>query len=96
MMTDTKEPQTAAKPKKAAAKPKTAAKAPAAKAPAAKKTTTSTKKPAAARKTKSTSTSPEQRYKMIEVAAFYLAEKDGFAGNPVDYWIAAELQISNQ
>lgn len=91
MMTDTKEPQTAAKPKKAAAKPKAATKA-----PAAKKATTSTKKPAAERKTKSTSTSPEQRYKMIEVAAFYLAEKDGFAGNPVDYWIAAELQISNQ
>ena len=23
----------------------------------------------------------------------YLAEKDGFAGSPVEYWIAAELQI---
>jgi hypothetical protein len=31
---------------------------------------------------------------MIEVAAYYLAEKDGFAGSPVEYWIAAELQFS--
>lgn len=93
MMTDTKEPQTAAKPKKTAAKPKTAAKAPAAKTATAKKTTTSTKKPAAKR-TKATDITPEHRYRMIEVAAYYLAEKDGFAGSPVEYWIAAEQQIS--
>jgi hypothetical protein len=35
----------------------------------------------------------EHRYKLIEVAEYYIAEKDGFAGNPVDYWIAAELQV---
>lgn len=92
-MTDTKEPVKTAKPKKAVAKPK-AVKAASAEASTAKKTTASTKKPAAAKKTKAATTSLEQRYKMIEVAAYYLAEKDGFAGNPVDYWIAAELQIS--
>lgn len=68
-----------AKPK-AAAKPKTAVKKVAAK-PAAKKT-------------KAAPENSQLRYKMIEVAAYYLAEKDGFAGSPVEYWIAAELQFS--
>lgn len=95
-MTDTKEPQTTAKPKKATTTTKAAAKPKAAatkKASTAK--TTAAKKPAA-RKTKATTADLEQHYKMIEVAAYYIAEKDGFAGNPVDYWIAAELQISKQ
>ncbi len=94
-VTDTKEPQTTAKPKKAttakaAAKPKAAA--------AAKKTgtaKTTTVKKSATKKTKATTADLEQRYRMIEVAAYYIAEKDGFAGSPVDYWIAAELQIGN-
>ncbi len=77
-----------AKPKAAAAKKETSATK---KASTAK--TTAAKKPAA-KKTKTTTSDLEQRYKLIEVAAYYIAEKDGFAGNPVDYWIAAELQIS--
>ncbi|WP_047549949.1 DUF2934 domain-containing protein [Methylotenera sp. G11] len=74
-----------AKPK-AAAKPKTSVKkdAPVKKAAA---------KPAA-RKTKASPVNAELRYRMIEVAAYYLAEKDGFAGSPVEYWIAAELQFN--
>jgi hypothetical protein len=73
------------------------------KAPAAKKETTSPKnastaktggvKKPAAKKTKAATADLEQRYKMIEVAAYYIAEKDGFASSPVEYWIAAELQI---
>lgn len=94
-MTETKDAETTAKPKKAAAKPKTAAKATATKATAAKKPATTTRKPAT-RKTKSAAASPEHHYRMVEIAAYYLAEKDGFAGNPVDYWIAAELQIKSQ
>jgi hypothetical protein len=80
---------------KAAAKPKAAA---------AKKDATATKKASApkataakkpvAKKTKATTSDLEQRYRLIEVAAYYIAEKDGFAASPVDYWIAAELQIS--
>jgi NH3-dependent NAD+ synthetase len=80
---------------KAAAKPKTTA---------AKKETTTSKKAAVAKKPAAKKTTPrkaktatgnlEERYRMIEVAAYYIAEKDGFAGNPVDYWIAAELKIS--
>lgn len=74
-------PKAPAKPK-ASAKPKTAVKA-----------GTAAKKPAV-KKTKAATENSQLRYKMIEVAAYYLAEKDGFGGNPVDYWIAAELQFS--
>lgn len=73
---------------KAAAKPK--ATVVTKKASTAK--TTTAKKPAA-KKTKTDGMTPEHRYRMIEVAAYYLAEKDGFAGSPVEYWMAAELQI---
>ncbi|KAF0844104.1 DUF2934 family protein [Methylovorus glucosotrophus] len=66
--------------------------------PAAKKTTlkkTATAKAASA-KTKSSprKISAEERYKMTEVAAYFLAERNGFKGNPVEYWEQAEAQIS--
>lgn len=38
--------------------------------------------------------SPEERMKMIEQAAYYIAEKDGFKGDPHAYWVAAETQIN--
>ena len=38
--------------------------------------------------------SSEERMKMIEQAAYYIAEKDGFKGDPHAYWVAAEAQIS--
>ncbi len=37
-----------------------------------------------------------ERYKMIEVAAYYMAEKNGFAGNAADYWEAAEKVIDKK
>jgi hypothetical protein len=37
-----------------------------------------------------------ERYKMIEVAAYYIAEKNGFAGHAADYWIAAEKEIDKK
>jgi hypothetical protein len=70
-----------------------------------KKTTATTKKPAekkapvkkaAAPKkttTKSRKIGAEERYRMIEVAAYYLAENNSFQGNTLDYWIAAEMQV---
>jgi hypothetical protein len=66
---------------------------------AVKKTTskkTATAKPAAPAKTKSSprKISAEERYKMTEVAAYFLAERNGFKGNPVEYWEQAEAQIS--
>lgn len=90
-MTEIKDADKTVKPKKAAAKPKAATKA-----TTVKKTTTTAKKPTTAKKSKSVAASPEHHYRMVEIAAYYLAEKDGFSGNPVDYWIAAELQIKSQ
>lgn len=56
-------------------------------------------KPAAARprKTKAAlvQTTPETRLRHIEVAAYYIAEKRGFGGNPADDWLAAEQQIDH-
>lgn len=80
--------------------------APAAKPAAVKKSTatktTATAKPAAekkapaAKKAAAPAWNPgnEERYNMIQVAAYYLAERDSFAGNPIEYWAAAEVQIS--
>jgi hypothetical protein len=71
-----------------------------------KTTSTATKKPAATKvaatttatptKAAKTSTklSPEAVYKMIQDAAYFIAEKDGFAGDPHAYWSAAEAQIA--
>lgn len=63
------------------AKKAVAKKAPAKKAPAKKKTGEKLAEGA------------EQRYKMIQDAAYYLAEKSGFSGNTADHWIRAEKQI---
>jgi hypothetical protein len=82
--------------------------APAAKPAAAKKSTaasaTQTKAAAAPRKAAPPKTtvkkvaawnpSNEERYNMVQVAAYYLAERDGFGGSPVEYWAAAEIQIT--
>ena len=73
-------PKAASAPKKAAAPKKVAA---AKKAPAAKKASTKNTKPSA-----------EALYKMTEVAAYYIALNDSFKGNPSDYWISAEAQIT--
>ena len=46
--------------------------------------------PAAARPT----VTPEQRHNYIEVAAFYVAQRRGFApGNPADDWNMAEQEV---
>jgi hypothetical protein len=56
-----------------------------------------TKKAAVKKSTKKTSDmSGFERYKMIEVAAYYMAEKNGFAGNAADFWIAAEKEIDKK
>ena len=33
---------------------------------------------------------PEERYLKIQEQAYYLAEKDGFKKDSVEYWLAAE------
>lgn len=82
--------------KPAAAKKAAAPKTTGTKKPAAAKKPAAEKKLAAPRKTaaKKTAVGPEERYRMVEVAAYFLAERNGFAGSPVDYWTAAEIQIS--
>ncbi|MBL7115061.1 MAG: DUF2934 domain-containing protein [Kiritimatiellae bacterium] len=34
----------------------------------------------------------EDRYLKIQAAAYYLAEKDGFREDAVEYWLAAEAK----
>ena len=60
----------------------------------ARKTSGKTSKKATARKAAARKTqSAEQRYRLIEQAAYFLAEGDGFRGDPVGYWIEAEKQV---
>lgn len=74
-----KAPVTVAASSKPATKAKVSAKSKAAPSPAAKA------KP---------SLSPEQRKHYVEVAAFYIAERRGFApGNPAEDWQAAEQEV---
>lgn len=37
---------------------------------------------------------PEERNEMIRVAAYFIAERDGFKGNKAEYWTAAEYHIN--
>ncbi len=37
-----------------------------------------------------------ERYKMVEVAAYYLAEKNAFAGSAAEYWVEAEKIIDTK
>ena len=73
--------------KKSPAK-KAAPKAVAAKKPAAKAA------PKAVVAPKTPAPSPEQRYKMIEEAAYYVAERHGFSGDSAYFWSLAEAEIN--
>jgi hypothetical protein len=79
-----------------AAKPKAAAKKP---APAADKKASAPKAAAAAKSApkkpaKKSAVTPEDRYRMIATAAYFLAERRGFAGGyEMGDWIAAEAEI---
>lgn len=75
---------------KKAAEP--AKKAPAAKPAAEKKTPA--KKAAAPRKSKKMEYSPEDRYRMVQTAAYFIAERNGFQGCSSEHWSAAEIEIS--
>jgi len=77
--------------KKTAAK-KPAAKKAASKKPAAKKTASAkkTKKRAAPRKRK---ISAEEHYQMVQTAAYFRAQRDGFSGDARQYWIEAEKEV---
>lgn len=76
-------------PKKAASKP-TASKSATEKKPSTRKTATTGRAPASGKNRMSA----EERYRMVEVAAYFLAERNNFSGSPVDYWSQAEAQIA--
>lgn len=82
---------------KPATKNAAASKAAAAK-PAAKKT--ASKASASKTSTSKKNSSPAivtsaNRLQMIEVAAYYIAEKHGFHGPSSDHWLAAEKQVDS-
>jgi hypothetical protein len=37
---------------------------------------------------------PEERYRMVETAAYFIAEKHGFQGRTDEHWAAAERAIA--
>jgi hypothetical protein len=78
-----------AEPKKprAAAVKKTAAPATEKKSPVKK---------ASAAKAGKAQVSPEERYRMVQTAAYFIAERNGFLGYPDDHWLQAELEIAAQ
>lgn len=76
--------------KKAAPKPVAAAKKPAAKTPAPKKAAPAPKKAPVAK----AALTPEERYRMIQDAAYYIAERHGFNGDSAYFWSLAEAEIN--
>ena len=76
-----KSPAKKAAPKAAAEKKTIAKTAPvASKAPAAKKP----------------EVTPEQRYKMVQDAAYFIAERHGFNGDSAYFWSLAEAEVSTR
>lgn len=68
-------------------------KAPEKKAPAMKAADTKAKPPAAANKAVAKPT-PEERYRMVETTAYFIAERNGFQGDSTEHWAAAEIEIA--
>jgi len=103
--TTAKKPATKPAAKKTtAATGKTTSKTATSKTATAKKPAATVKKPAAATVKKAAPVKksapantikplPEQRYRMVQDAAYFIAEKNGFKAGSLDYWIAAEAEI---
>jgi hypothetical protein len=76
--------------------PKTPIKKATPKKPAVKKTAAAKTTTTKTSTTKARKISAEERYKMIEVAAYYIAEHNHFQGNAIDFWIAAEHEVAQK
>ncbi len=63
------------------------------KTPAKKPMSKKAAKPNVKTSAKARNISAEERYKMIEVAAYYIAERNDFRGNTMDCWVTAEAEI---
>ena len=59
-----------------------------------KKAATASSKPAA--KKMMAKPTPEERYRMVQTAAYFIAERNGFSGCSADHWVAAELEIAGK
>lgn len=81
-----------ATPKAASAKSKASAAKP--KVGSAKPETTS-RKPGGAAAAKALAATEERR-RLIEARAYLKAEADGFSGDPVQYWLAAEAEVATK
>ncbi len=82
-----------AAPAKAAPKAKAPAKPVEATKPAAAAKPVAAAKPAAPAKSAAKTISAQERYHMIDEAAYYRAEKSGFQVDPHANWVAAEKEI---
>jgi hypothetical protein len=82
----------AAAPKKAAAK-KTTKKTVTKKAPAVK---AEPKAPVSRKTSRKKVVTPEEHYRMVQDAAYYIAERNGFGGDDHRYWVEAENQINKE
>ena len=80
---------------KEAKKPAVAKKAAAPKAAAAKKPAAKVAAPKAV-VSKKPEVSPEERYRMIQDAAYYIAERHGFNGDSAYFWSLAEAEINTR
>ncbi|MDP1940653.1 MAG: DUF2934 domain-containing protein [Gallionella sp.] len=40
--------------------------------------------------------SAQERYRMVETAAYYIAERSGFQGSTTEHWAAAEIEIAEK
>lgn len=78
--------------KTTAATPAAAKKTPARKVPV-KKAAAAKAKPAPAGNATAKPT-PEERYRMVQTAAYFIAEQHGFQGRSDEHWAAAEREIS--
>ena len=94
-MEDTTATTRKSKTAKTSPKAKAATAAPSAKAAASGKTTRSSTAKTQKAVMKGSITT-EQRNRMIETAAYFIAESRGFCSNPVDDWLTAENQIDKQ
>ena len=63
------------------------------KTPTKKTAPNKTKLTAPTKKSKAKPT-PEERYRMVETAAYFIAEQHGFQGRSDEHWTAAEHQIA--
>jgi hypothetical protein len=62
--------------------------------PAVKKVSASAAQTKPTAKKATAQPSPEERYRMVETAAYFIAEQHGFQGRSDEHWAAAEREIA--